>query len=807
MLRRIGARYLLSLMFVLSMAAPTAGAAGAAVATDAGTASVAAASGSSGAAAVPVSEVRPGDLLASGNVVGAADALAAVDGPSHHFGFEQASVLGQATPNVPVGLSGLQRLTTINVPGWTATNAPSFDVCSSDLVRNINYVAARNPGGPTVGNSSPGLLAIDTTTNTLIGELSVPDCDAVNVQRASFQCPSGVEVMPDLRKVAVTSRGNAGQNFVEIFDIGASPTNAPMLTRINLPNNQLQPDELTYDPINHRLYVANTGGAFFLAVIDAVTNTLLGQISVTQFCPTTMEQPRFDPVDGMIYQNCSADQVLLRIDPNAGAFGQIVSAWSTPSQENGIDVDPLTNHALLGSNPGPQAVVNLNAPSTLAVPLAPIPVVASFPQVNATDGLYFNNNTLRWYTGSSGNTNLGVPCPASPLNPAQRPVLGVFQGATISGGTPSIVGVECTGNGAHTAGVDPIRNQIYVPAGAPVIGILVFKDNSASQGLTGAANATLGSNGTVGLTPSGGNTTVQATLTGVSGGGTIQLLVVTTVGNQVVPCASTGGTTTVTCNGTVLGLPLAGAPVTLSRNGAVVVKGNTTSGTVPPTTLTAQQAIAQAQALPGFVTGQQGVPCTHVGGGPCTGNANGLQVSGIQTSSMTWTVTATLPPAPPAGAGTPFFVINTTAGVGAVPCTGGPAGAPAPGSVVNCTATTVGNAFQGAAAVLVFPGVGGAAGPAVGPAIVTGPGPAAAVAPAAAAALPLLPPPPPVLLPPPPSPLLPPPPPAPAGAISQRAAFPEVPVIPEADSLPLLLSGLAALGALAGWRARRRRQD
>jgi hypothetical protein len=71
-----------------------------------------------------------------------------------------------------------------------------------------------------------------------------------------------------------------------------------------------------------------------------------------------------------------------------------------------------------------------------------------------------------------------------------------------------------------------------------------------------------------------------------------------------------------------------------------------------------------------------------------------------------------------------------------------------------------------------------------------------------AAALPLLPPPL-EFIPPPPPPLLPPPPPAAFGA--PRAAFAEVPVIPEADSLPLLLGGLATLGALAGWRARRRR--
>jgi len=68
--------------------------------------------------------------------------------------------------------------------------------------------------------------------------------------------------------------------------------------------------------------------------------------------------------------------------------------------------------------------------------------------------------------------------------------------------------------------------------------------------------------------------------------------------------------------------------------------------------------------------------------------------------------------------------------------------------------------------------------------------------------LPLLPPPPPLIVPPPalvPLPLLP----APAMA---AAPFPEVPVIPEADSILLLIGGLTVLGTLAGYRRWRGRK-
>ena len=67
---------------------------------------------------------------------------------------------------------------------------------------------------------------------------------------------------------------------------------------------------------------------------------------------------------------------------------------------------------------------------------------------------------------------------------------------------------------------------------------------------------------------------------------------------------------------------------------------------------------------------------------------------------------------------------------------------------------------------------------------------------------PLLPPPPPIFLPPPPSPLLPAPPMA-----APPAVLPDVPVIPETDSLFLLVGGLVAIGGVVGVRSLRRRRD
>jgi hypothetical protein len=663
-----------------------------------------------------------------------------------------------------------------------------------------------------------GVDAIDTTTNTVIGRIPVPPCQDYNANGgAGLQCPSGVQVAPDLRKLIVTDRvanptaaNPTATSRIWIYDISGTATPQAPIASPAIGQGGNSGDELDYDPVNRRAYVANTAGNFFVTVVDMVANTILGQIPM----PANLEQPRFNPVDGMIYQVVSGNNTLVKIDPTVDGFGAIIqsvnpSGCGASDTLRGLDIDPLTNTGLLGCTRNSATSGN----PQLLLDMTTLNVIAQFPQIQATDTLAFNNNTRRWYEGGSSNTNAGTPgqpgCPSDNTRTA-FPVVGVFDVGTVGNPTNVAVSAACSGRGAHSLGVDTIGNNVYVPAPqfpadpssttTGQSGVVVFHDPTPGQ-TQGAANVTLGNNGSVSFTPAGTGATVQGTLTGLAAGATVRLVVATTVGNEVVSCTVTG--TTATCNGTLIGAPIAGAPVLLSSNGAILASGKVVSGPLPPGTLTPQQAIAQAQGLAGFTSGQAGTTCTHLGGAPCTGNANGLQVSGIQTSSMTWTVTATLPPAPPAGAGTPLFVITTTAGIEAVPCTPALAAAPAPGTVVRCTATTVGNALQGASAVLVFPGVGAAAGPAVGPAVVTGPGPAAAVVPPAAAAVPLLPPPPPIFLPPPPSPLIPAPPSALGTGMMQ---MPEVPVIPEADTLPLLLGGLAALGALAGWRARRRPQ-
>jgi hypothetical protein len=722
-----------------------------------------------------------------------------VDGPGHHFGFTQASVLAQTTP---IPSANLQFVGVVTVPGWTVANQ-STDIPSWDPQRRIMYVPQRVLGsdGAEVGiDTNPG----SPTYNQVIGSIPMPAGCALVMTSRGRACPSGTLVAPDLRKLLVTDRGS----HVFIFDISQTPFPQTPVATITLAGGAGGADEMDYDPVNHFAFVNNGGGLFpplpggsvgpiQVTMINVATNALVNTVVV----PTpSLEQPRFNPVDGFIYNNDSGRNLLLKQDPQTGA---IVAQFPMPCPggATGIDIDPVTNTAVLGCGaPDPTPVIDLNTGA----------VLQTFPHIDGADGLMFSNNTRRWYTASSNNPNTNTvdSCPQDTTSAARPiPVVGVFAAGSTASRNATLVGGQCSSSGAHSLGVDFISNQVYVPgkqfpANVPGnVGVVVFQDTTTGPSRQ-ASTATLGANGSVNFTPVGAASSVLGTFTGLTGTGPFQLVVVTSIGNEVVSCTTTG--TTATCNGLVQGVPIAGAPVILSGNGTILARGTTAAGTAPtPLTpvLTSQQAITQAQGVPGFVSGTTGRACATQVGQQCTGTGGGLTATGRVTSSMTWTVSATLPAAPAAGAGTPIFVVTTTAGAEGVPCTPAPAAAPAAGSVVTCTATTVGNALQGAAAVLVFPGVGGAAGPAVGPAIITGPGPAAAVA---ALLPPLLPPgPPPLpLLPPPPPPLLSPPPTMMGGTMR----MPEVPVIPEADSALLLLGGFAALGGLAAWRARRRRE-
>jgi hypothetical protein len=480
------------------------------------------------------------------------------------LGFGPAHTARADTP-----LAGLQFLTQIKIPTWTTSGATqaSTDIWSFDPSTNTLYFADR---------VNKGVSVIDTNTNTYLGTIVVPSCNVAGAVPGS--CPSGVLVAPDLHKLVITDRNTVvggvtiDLNHIFIYDLKLGQFTPP--GGLTLPFGQ-DTDELEYDPLNHRAYVANTLAPYFLTVVDLLTNTIVDQIPL----PSNPEQPRFNPVDGMIYQtipddaapNTGIKSAVLRIDPTKTGAGAIVQTriLGPDCLTRGIDIDPLTNTAIIGcAAPGGQVWMELNDDMS---PLAP-----PFP-VTGTDTLYFNSNLRRWYTASSNNTFAVDNCPANAATPSVIPVVGVFAAPRKLNQPATLVGGECSGTNGHDIGVDPVHNQVFVgvrqladptslTSGTP--GVLVWHDPSslAQPKLVEESAANLQGNGRVRILD---GHVVRARLTNVPSEALLNIT--TTIGNEVVDCEASG--TNTICSGVLKGQALIGGTVFLAAGGTPVAKG------------------------------------------------------------------------------------------------------------------------------------------------------------------------------------------------------------------------------------------
>ena len=465
----------------------------------------------------------------------------------------------------------LRLLKVIPIPNWTTTGSTqaNHDLLTFNPATRVMYLADRVNHGAT---------AIDTRTNTVLGTVVPPNC------ASGSSCPSGALLVPDLQKLVLTDR----RTTVYIYDLRVP---APSPVTVTVPSGS---DELDYDPLHQRVYVANTNAPFFLTAIDLVgpsANTVVARIPL----PSNPEQPRFNPVDGTIWQNITdedhggAGSSLAVIDTTANA---ILATFPIPDcQPHGIDFDPVSRRALLGcSGSNPQKLVSL----------ADGRVLENFPQVSGTDVEYFNPNLRRWYTASSNNTVSGVNCPKDTTG--AFPVVGVFaaraerhegEDSDGDGGPARFVEAQCSARNGHGLGVDPIQNNIYVGArqfpadpndpNTGQAGVLVFHDPARlAQGAFRRGHASLeplggsGVTGRVAFLARGRKLGVRAEIEGLPDGGPVLLNVTTTVGNEVVPCAVSDGSAR--CRGTLLGDPLIGGVVLAAAGGSPVARGTIRAG-------------------------------------------------------------------------------------------------------------------------------------------------------------------------------------------------------------------------------------
>jgi DNA-binding beta-propeller fold protein YncE len=139
------------------------------------------------------------------------------------------------------------------------------------------------------------IVVFDTTLNKVIGLIDVPQV-------------AGIMIAPDLGKVFI---GDAGDSIIYIVS-EKSPFNT--IAKIQLDPGD-GPDAIEYDPVDHRIFVADPGVAISadnanialknqnVAVIDAITNKLITKIPFGLHPPfgDDVGHIQFDPVTNRIY--------------------------------------------------------------------------------------------------------------------------------------------------------------------------------------------------------------------------------------------------------------------------------------------------------------------------------------------------------------------------------------------------------------------------------------------------------------------------------------------------------------------------
>ena len=474
----------------------------------------------------------------------------------HHSTF-QLAVLLSATPvafsQTQAPSAGLVYLQTIAVPNWSnsGTNQANFDLFTFDPHSHTMYVADR---------TNKGVFAIDTHSNEFVGSWVVPGKPSTN----------GVVVAPDLQQLVVTD----GKANVFVYDPRV-PQSEP--DTYVLPNITSGTDALTYNPLNRTVYVINGTAPYYITGVDLAYK----RISTQAALPGSPELNMFNPADGMIYQvitdgdNKNQGAGLLRYDPYGNKVG---ATWLTPDcVPHGIDIDPISNAALLGCGTNQAQVLMSLKDGT---------ILQRFPDVTGTDLLVFNPNNRRFYIGAGSNVATTNSCPTDSTKAI--PIVGVIDAVGTSG---HLDGVQCSGRNGHGLGVDPVQNLIYVgvrqypadPSSATTgnNGILVFYDPApAAQSLTVRTQSTLASLNSSGVTGTMrtyvAGRVVRMDVTAQSVSGTAPILnITTTAGNESVSCGKSTSSSAV-CNGTLVGDPLIGGSVMLAVDGVPVASGTVT---------------------------------------------------------------------------------------------------------------------------------------------------------------------------------------------------------------------------------------
>lgn len=197
--------------------------------------------------------------------------------------------------------------------------------------------------------------------------------------------PNGVVVAPDIHKVF------AGSDDSALIVIDTDPTHRSTVDRLvaTVPvKADGASDLIEYDPQHHKVFLTNPDDGF-ISVFDATTNRRIGTIKGLG----VIDQPRFNPADGMLYVSGAERNTIIKIDPRTE---QVVQSSSIPvtCEPHGLAIDPKTNLGIVGCS-------DKDEERTLSWDFRTNHMVRSFDQAGAGDQAIFDPVSKHFYFAAS----------------------------------------------------------------------------------------------------------------------------------------------------------------------------------------------------------------------------------------------------------------------------------------------------------------------------------------------------------------------------------------------------------------------
>lgn len=340
----------------------------------------------------------------------------------------QSVLTGPAQASLPVG----------------ATPAPTV---LPPVAANMSTVAiSKIPIPPISGKTaSIDIMVIDQDAHRLyVADRSTNGVDIFDVTTSCAKYLKTIDFGSGANGVVLAKNVNkifAGLNnsTIGIADI-STPGSEKVITTLPSGGKQ-RVDEGDYDSKDKKVYIANSDDGI-VSVVDATTNQIVKKFD--NMGPG-LEQPRYDTADGMMYMTSSEQNVIFQFDPTKDAMVKKFDV-GTKCSPNGIDINPKTNHALLGCS-------DKKANNAIEWDLAGGKMVQNFDQAGAGDAVFYSAKADRFLFAAS-NFNHGA-------------VMAIFAGNPVK-----FVTNIATATGSHGVAYDETNGIIYTQDQNPNEGAL-----------------------------------------------------------------------------------------------------------------------------------------------------------------------------------------------------------------------------------------------------------------------------------------------------------------------------------------------